>query len=107
MKNCYPDFVIPKHGDLSGWARQGVLLLNACLTVQAHKANSHANHGWEKLTDASIKVLNDKFNNIVFLLWGAYAHKKADFIDQVTNQSIRNIFTQKVEHFFCSASIKF
>ena len=60
----------PSHGDLTGWAKQGVLLLNTCLTVKAHNANSHSNRGWEKLTDAVIKWLDRNSNHLVFMLWG-------------------------------------
>lgn len=66
-------FSPPRHGDLTGWAEQGVLLLNAVLTVRAHNANSHANRGWEHLTDAVIKWLDRNADHLVFLLWGAYA----------------------------------
>ncbi|KAJ6642826.1 Uracil-DNA glycosylase [Pseudolycoriella hygida] len=66
----------PKHGDLTGWAKQGVLLLNAYLAVRANNPNSHAGKGWEELTDAVIKYLDQSCNSIVFLLWGAYAEKK-------------------------------
>lgn len=68
-------------GDLEGWAKQGVLLLNATLTVRAHLANSHSNHGWEQFTDAVIKVLSAQKENLVFILWGAYAQKKGAIID--------------------------
>ncbi|MCB0347958.1 MAG: uracil-DNA glycosylase [Bdellovibrionales bacterium] len=71
----------PKHGNLSHWAKQGVLLLNATLTVEAHKAGSHQNKGWEEFTDTIIKLVNDKKENVVFILWGSYAQKKASFID--------------------------
>ena len=71
----------PDHGDLTAWAKQGVLLLNAVLTVVAHDANSHQDKGWEQLTDAVIKKLNDKRSPVVFCLWGAYARKKAALID--------------------------
>ncbi|KAG0724137.1 Uracil-DNA glycosylase [Chionoecetes opilio] len=70
-------FVRPPHGLLIGWAKQGVLLLNACLTVQAHKANSHKDQGWEKFTDAVIKTVSQRNKGVVFLLWGSYAQKKA------------------------------
>ena len=63
----------PSHGDLTGWSKQGVLLLNAVLTVRAHNANSHATRGWEQLTDAVIKWLNGNVDHLVFMLWGAYA----------------------------------
>lgn len=76
-----PGFVAPKHGDLTGWASQGVLLLNACLTVRAHNANSHAGKGWELFTNAVIKWFNEHAHGIVFMLWGTYAQKKGEFID--------------------------
>ncbi|MBP3254678.1 MAG: uracil-DNA glycosylase [Bacteroidales bacterium] len=69
-------------GDLTRWASQGVLLLNATLTVQAHKAGSHQGKGWETFTDAVIKTISQEKQNIVFLLWGAYAIKKSALIDQ-------------------------
>jgi uracil-DNA glycosylase len=72
---------IPSHGNLEHWARQGVLLLNATLTVQAHQAGSHQKKGWEQFTDAVIKTAAEQLNQVVFLLWGAYAQKKAQLID--------------------------
>lgn len=84
LKSEIPDFETPPHGYLMGWAMQGVLLLNAVLTVEAHKANSHKDRGWEELTTAIIKYLNDNYKGIVFLLWGAYAQKKAEFVDKVS-----------------------
>ena len=72
----------PKSGDLSPWAKQGVLLLNATLTVQAHRAGSHQGKGWEKFTDQVIKLLSDRYQNIVFLLWGGYAKQKLKLIDE-------------------------
>jgi len=72
---------VPFSGNLTRWADQGVMLLNATLTVEAHKAGSHQNKGWEAFTDAAIRRLNDNRENIVFLLWGSYAQKKADFIN--------------------------
>jgi len=72
---------IPHHGHLSHWAKQGVLLLNSVLTVEKNSPASHANQGWESFTDNVIKLLNDKKNNLVFLLWGAYAGKKAELIN--------------------------
>jgi len=68
-------------GDLSGWAEQGVLLLNATLTVRAHQAGSHQRHGWETFTDAAIHELSQRRNGIVFLLWGSYAIAKKSLID--------------------------
>ena len=68
--------------DLSRWARQGVLLLNATLTVEAHRAGSHQGHGWEQFTDDVIRTLNDSKEHLVFILWGSYAIKKGAFIDR-------------------------
>ena len=73
---------IPKTGDLERWAKQGVLLLNATLTVKASSPGSHQNKGWETFTDAVIKQISGDKNNIVFLLWGAYAQKKGEIIDR-------------------------
>jgi len=69
-------------GNLTRWASQGVLLLNATLTVRAHQAGSHQRKGWEEFTDAVIRTLNSEKNNIVFFLWGAYAQKKGESIDR-------------------------
>jgi uracil-DNA glycosylase len=71
----------PQSGNLERWANQGVLLLNATLTVKAHQAGSHQNKGWELFTDAVITRLSEKRNGIVFLLWGGYAKKKGEKID--------------------------
>jgi uracil-DNA glycosylase len=71
----------PRHGNLEAWARQGVLLLNAVLTVRAHRANSHQGKGWEHFTDQVIRAVNDKPETVVFILWGAYARKKKALID--------------------------
>ena len=71
----------PISGDLSPWAKQGVLLLNATLTVQAHQAGSHQGKGWEKFTDQIIQILSERYENIVFLLWGGYAKQKLKLID--------------------------
>ena len=73
---------IPTSGNLTHWAEQGVLLLNATLTVEAHKAGSHQGKGWEELTDAAIMALNEKREKIVFMLWGSYAHRKGKYIDR-------------------------
>ena len=72
---------LPPNGDLTRWARQGVLLLNATLTVQAHQAGSHQRKGWETFTDAAIRHLAEEREHLVFILWGAYAQKKGAFID--------------------------
>jgi uracil-DNA glycosylase len=73
---------IPSSGDLERWANQGVLLLNATLTVRAGAPGSHQNKGWELFTDAVIKTISDDKENVVFLLWGAYAQKKGEIIDR-------------------------
>jgi uracil-DNA glycosylase len=72
----------PPSGSLEPWARQGVLLLNATLTVRAHKAASHQGKGWETFTDAVIQAVNDKAERVVFILWGAYARRKKPLVDQ-------------------------
>jgi uracil-DNA glycosylase len=73
---------IPKTGDLTRWAKQGVLLLNATLTVRAHLAGSHQKKGWETFTDEVIRNVSQKKDHVVFLLWGAYAQQKKELIDQ-------------------------
>ncbi|MCD8284847.1 MAG: uracil-DNA glycosylase [Prevotellaceae bacterium] len=72
---------IPQSGNLTRWARQGVFLLNTCLTVRAHQAFSHANQGWEQFTNAVISLLNARKEGLVFLLWGSPAGQKASLID--------------------------
>ncbi len=71
-----------RHGFLESWARQGVLLLNSVLTVEEARAASHQGRGWEKFTDAVIRVVNERVEHCVFMLWGSYAQKKAAFVDQ-------------------------
>ena len=73
---------LPQSGDLVRWARQGVLLLNATLTVRAASPGSHQNKGWENFTDAVVKIISEEQENRVFLLWGAYAQKKGQIIDR-------------------------
>ncbi|MER7545918.1 uracil-DNA glycosylase [Spirillospora sp. NPDC127506] len=86
LRNIYKELAAdlgvpaPASGDLTRWADQGVLLLNAVLTVRAGEAGSHAGKGWEDFTDAAIRALNDKTERVVFVLWGAYARKKARLI---------------------------
>ena len=75
----------PTSGDLTRWADQGVLLLNATLTVRAHRAGSHQGHGWETFTDAAIRCLNAERQHLVYMLWGAYAQKKGASIDTSRN----------------------
>lgn len=73
---------IPGSGHLARWVEQGVLLLNATLTVEAHRAGSHQNKGWEELTDAAIMALNEQRQHLVFMLWGSYAQRKGQFINR-------------------------
>lgn len=75
------DIPIPTSGNLTRWAEQGVLLLNATLTVRTHSAGSHQKKGWETFTDSVIRILAEQKENLVFILWGAYAQKKGAFID--------------------------
>jgi uracil-DNA glycosylase len=72
----------PEHGDLTAWAEQGVLMLNTVLTVRAHEPHSHKNRGWERFTDAIIRVMNDKTSPVVFVLWGRSAQRKRDLVNQ-------------------------
>ena len=88
LKNIYkelqddiPEFIVPQHGDLSAWAKQGVLLLNATLTVKKDKAGSHQGKGWEQFTDTVIKKLSDSKEHLVFILWGKFAQSKVPLID--------------------------
>eukprot|EP00123_Amoebidium_parasiticum_P019970 comp39527_c0_seq1/m.47388 comp39527_c0_seq1/g.47388 ORF comp39527_c0_seq1/g.47388 comp39527_c0_seq1/m.47388 type:complete len:354 (-) comp39527_c0_seq1:27-1088(-) len=86
-----PGFKNPGHGHLIGWAKQGVLLLNACLTVRKGEANSHSNKGWEQFTDAVIEALNKKHSGLVFILWGSYAQKKGSKIDKKKHLVIQGV----------------
>jgi len=79
-----------KHGYLVSWAKQGILMLNACLTVRAEKPNSHAGKGWEKFTDAALRAVNAQKRTVVFLLWGAYAQKKIPLIDEKRHVVIKS-----------------
>jgi uracil-DNA glycosylase len=88
LKNIYkelqadiPGFNMPSHGDLSSWAKQGVLLLNATLTVRANEPGSHQKMGWEQFTDKAIEALNAEKSGLVFILWGRHAQAKASLID--------------------------
>jgi uracil-DNA glycosylase len=83
-----PGFTIPQTGDLTKWAQQGVLLLNATLTVRSATAGSHQKKGWEKFTDAAIKKLSDEKKGVVFILWGAYAQSKSVLINEHNNHLI-------------------
>lgn len=73
---------MPADGDLSRWARQGVLLLNSSLTVREHQPKSHSGIGWERLTDAAVRMLATRRDNLVFILWGSDAIRKGEFIDR-------------------------
>jgi len=75
------EFTSPEHGSLVSWAKQGVLLLNSVLTVEKLSPASHANLGWELITDQVIKTLSEKKENLVFIFWGTYANKKKDLVD--------------------------
>ncbi|MGI6242265.1 MAG: uracil-DNA glycosylase [Prevotella sp.] len=82
---------IPQHGDLTRWAEQGVLLLNATLTVRAHQANSHQKLGWDLFTDAAIKALSHHRQGLVYMLWGGYARSKRYLIDQQHNLVLESV----------------
>jgi uracil-DNA glycosylase len=87
LKNIYKELqtdvniATPTHGDLTSWAKQGVFLLNAMLTVEAGKAGSHQSIGWQHFTDAVISTVSAQKENVVFMLWGNFAKKKKDLID--------------------------
>lgn len=81
---------IPNNGRLVPWAQQGVLMLNAVLTVRAHTPNSHKDHGWETFTDAVIRKVNDHADRVVFILWGGYAQKKIGLIDRSRHTIIQS-----------------
>ena len=82
---------VPRSGNLERWAHQGVLLLNAILTVRAHNAGSHQGKGWEEFTDAAIRRLAEKRENIVFMLWGNYAQRKGAFIDPKKHLVLKSV----------------
>ena len=88
LKNIFKEILddlgipVPESGNLTRWANQGVLLLNATLTVRAHQAGSHQKKGWEEFTDAAIRALAEQREHLVFILWGSYAQKKGAFIDR-------------------------
>lgn len=96
LRNMYKElvediegFVIPEHGYLESWAKQGVLLLNTVLTVEEGKAHSHAKLGWETFTDSIIEQLNKNKENVIFLLWGAHAQKKGANIDDTRHSILK------------------
>ncbi len=82
---------VPADGDLSRWARQGVLLLNATLTVRAHQAGSHQGLGWETFTDAVIRELSQRRTGLVFILWGSYAQRKGEVIDRTKHLVLSSV----------------
>ena len=82
---------IPNNGYLVPWAQQGMLMLNAVLTVRAHEANSHKNHGWETFTDTVIRTVNAKQDPVIFVLWGSYAQKKRALIDTSRHTIIEGV----------------
>lgn len=82
---------IPTSGELERWAEQGVLLLNAVLTVRAHEAASHAGRGWERFTDAVVKAVAERKEGIVYMLWGSYAQKKGAIADPTKNLILRSV----------------
>ena len=84
-------FTIPNNGYLAHWAEQGILMLNAVLTVRAHTPASHAKHGWETFTDAVIKKVSEKSDPVVFVLWGAYAQKKIALIDTTRHTIVQSV----------------
>jgi len=97
LKNIYkelltdiPGFTMPPDGDLSKWAEQGVLLLNATLTVRAGTPGSHQKKGWEEFTDTVIRKISEKKDGIVFILWGSYAQAKAELIDKAKHHIIKS-----------------
>ncbi|MBR4435465.1 MAG: uracil-DNA glycosylase [Clostridia bacterium] len=97
LQNIYKElqsdvgFVPPAHGELTHWAKQGVLMLNAVLTVRAHRANSHRGCGWEAFTDRVISELNEKTTPVVFLLWGANARQKARVITNPIHRKLESV----------------
>lgn len=82
---------IPSSGNLDRWAEQGVLLLNSVLTVRAHEAASHAGRGWERFTDAVVRTIASKQDNIVYMLWGSYAQKKGAIVDPSRNCVLKSV----------------
>jgi uracil-DNA glycosylase len=90
LEKDIPAFKIPTHGDLTEWAEQGVLLLNASLTVRAGVPGSHQKKGWEEFTDHVIKTISDKKEGVVFILWGSFAQAKAELIDKIKHHIIKS-----------------
>lgn len=82
---------VPTSGNLTRWAQQGVLLLNATLTVRAHQAGSHQKKGWEQFTDSVIRLVSDRLEHVVFILWGNYAISKTEFINQQKHLILKSV----------------
>ena len=82
---------VPESGNLDRWAEQGVLLLNSVLTVRAHQAASHAGHGWEQFTDAVVRLIAERKQGIVYMLWGNYAQRKGEIADPSRNLILRSV----------------
>ncbi|KAJ2233143.1 uracil DNA glycosylase [Coemansia sp. RSA 1722] len=91
LERDFPGYVRPKHGYLRGWAEQGVLLLNAALTVEEHQANAHKDRGWEQFTDKVVSVVNRERQNVVFMLWGSYAQKKGSSVDAKKHLVLKSV----------------
>lgn len=97
LQNIYKEieaeygYKMPRTGDLTGWAEQGVLLLNATLTVEAANAGSHQKRGWEEFTDAIIRAVNERCEYVVFMLWGSYAQKKGAHIDRKKHHILQSV----------------
>ncbi|KAF9397226.1 hypothetical protein BGX21_009082 [Mortierella sp. AD011] len=91
LEKDIPGFKIPDHGYLESWARQGVLMVNAAMTVRAHNANSHKGKGWEKLLDAVIKTISDQRKNVVFLLWGKDAQNRGTLVDKKKHLVLQSV----------------
>ena len=91
LESDIPGFTRPDHGFLAGWSQQGVLLLNAVLTVRKSQANSHKDRGWEKLTDAVIRWISRNLRGVVFLLWGSYAQKKGQEVDKKKHHVLSSV----------------
>jgi uracil-DNA glycosylase len=97
LKNIYKELnrdlgiAIPKHGDLTNWAKQGVFLLNAMLSVEHGRASSHKNIGWQTFTDAVIKTISDRCGGVVFLLWGNFAKNKKGLIDEMKHYVLESV----------------
>ena len=82
---------VPQSGNLDRWAEQGVLLLNAVLTVRAHEAASHAGRGWEQFTDAVVRIINERKQGVVYMLWGSYAQRKGQVADAQKNLILKSV----------------